>query len=286
MTHDTATQRVEATVDRRRHDRIAGPFDAVRLGALETAVRIFDLSRGGCFVNALHEQKPGVRFKMRIDLPQAGEITLTVETLYQRSGFGFAVRFVDLDTETLARLDQVVDDLQEPARSDPPAATDRDRSLLTSEGIILPFGSSLWDAYPGTWFQEAHAEPRSARAADTAAHRARAERLPMVGAGYRAVIDGQTVALINLSLTGAQVRGPVHAPKNRPTILQIGWPQDKVSCSAIARVRWIEVESETPAGSTYRMGLAFEEWDVRRLKEIMQHCTRTFQPRQATNDPW
>ncbi len=275
MTHDTAIRRVEANVDRRQHDRIAGPFDGVRLGALETAVRIFDLSRGGCFVNALHEQKPGVRFKIRIDLPHVGETTLTVETLYQRSGFGFAVRFVDLDDETLARLDQVVDGLQEPAQSDPPTATDQDRSLLTSEGIVLPFGSSLWDSCPGTWFRETHAEQKSARAANRAAHRARAQRQPMVGSGYRAAVDGQTVALINLSVTGAQVRGPVHVPKNRPTILQIGWPQDAVSCSAIARVRWLEVESETPeAGATYRMGLAFEEWDVRRLKEIMQNCAR------------
>jgi hypothetical protein len=192
-----------------------------------------------------------------------------------------------VDDATAVRLDQVVDDLQEPARSDPPTATDQDRSLLTSEGVILPFGSSLWDAYPGTWFQETPVEQRSARAANRAAHRARAERLPMVGSGYRAAIDGQTVALINLSLSGAQVRGPARVPENRPTILQIGWPQDAVSCSAIARVRWLEVESERPAAeSTYRMGLAFEQWDVRRLKEIMQHCTRTFQPRAKSNDPW
>ncbi len=286
MTHDVAIRSVETDADRRQHDRIAGPFDGIRLGALETAVRIFDLSRGGCFVNALHEQKPGVRFKLRIDLPHVGETTLTVETLYQRSGFGFAVRFVDVDDETAARVEQVVDGLQEPARSDPPNATDQERSLLTSEGVILPFGSSLWDAYPGTWVQEIHEEPRSARAANRAAHRARAERLPMVGSGYRAVIDGQTVALINLSLTGAQVRGPVRVSENRPTILQIGWPQDKVSCSAIARVRWLEVESERPAAEPmYRMGLAFEQWDVRRLKEIMQHCARTSQPR-SSNDPW
>ncbi|HWF84102.1 MAG TPA: hypothetical protein VG222_04630, partial [Vicinamibacterales bacterium] len=65
------------------------------------------------------------------------------------------------------------------------------------------------------------------------------------------------------------------------------WPHDAVSCSAIARVRWVDVESERPAAEpTYRMGLAFEQWDVRRLKEIMQHCTRTFQPRAKNNDPW
>jgi PilZ domain-containing protein len=108
----------EATIDRRRHDRIAGPFDGVRVGALETALSIFDLSLGGCFVNATHEQAPGVRFVMKIALPYVGLITLKVETLSQRSEFGFAVRFVDLNEETASRLDQALQQLRERALQD------------------------------------------------------------------------------------------------------------------------------------------------------------------------
>jgi hypothetical protein len=44
-------------------------------------VRIFDLSRGGCFVNAMHEQTPGISFTMKIDLPYVGQITLKAVSL-------------------------------------------------------------------------------------------------------------------------------------------------------------------------------------------------------------
>jgi PilZ domain len=101
-----------ATINRRRHVRIAGPFDGFRVGALETPLSIFDLSRGGCFVNAMHEQTSGIRFVMKIDLPQVGLIRLKAETLHRRSGFGFAVRFVDMNEETLSRLDEALEQLQ------------------------------------------------------------------------------------------------------------------------------------------------------------------------------
>ena len=97
--------------DRRRNERFTGPFDGFRVDVLETPMSIFDLSRGGCFVNASHEQAPGVRFKMKIDLPRVGWVTLTAETLYVRSGYGFAVRFVDLDESTASRLEQGLDNL-------------------------------------------------------------------------------------------------------------------------------------------------------------------------------
>lgn len=102
--------------DRRKNERYAGPFDGLRVDVLETPLSIFDLSRGGCFVNSIHEQAAGVRFLMKIHLPRVGWVTLTAETLYARSGYGFAVRFVDLD-ETAARcleqgLEQLLDRAQ------------------------------------------------------------------------------------------------------------------------------------------------------------------------------
>ena len=107
----------EGTIHRRRHDRIRGPFDGFRVGALETPLRIFDLGRGGCFVNAMHDQTPGVSFVMRIELPCLGPITLKAVTLYRRCG-GFAVQFLDVNAETVSRLDQALDKLQERAPYD------------------------------------------------------------------------------------------------------------------------------------------------------------------------
>jgi hypothetical protein len=43
--------------DRREHRRFAGPFDGRRVGAIETPVRIYDLSRGGCFITSMHEER-------------------------------------------------------------------------------------------------------------------------------------------------------------------------------------------------------------------------------------
>ena len=92
------------TSERRHHIRIAGPFDGRRLGLLETRVRIYDLSEGGCFVNSLHEQQPGVACVLEIDLPREGTVRVNAETLYLTPGFGFAVRFTEMDDESSTRL--------------------------------------------------------------------------------------------------------------------------------------------------------------------------------------
>jgi hypothetical protein len=98
---------------RRRHDRVAGPFDGCRVGLLETPVRIYDLSLGGCFVNSLHEQKEGTTITIKIDLPQEGWITVEAETIYRRPGFGFAVRFLNMDGETEACLERTINMLKD-----------------------------------------------------------------------------------------------------------------------------------------------------------------------------
>jgi hypothetical protein len=114
---ENVTQSPAGTIDRRRHDRIAGPFDGFRVGALETPVRIFDLSQGGCFVNAMHEQKPGIKFVMHIDLPYVGRITVKAVSLYTKPG-GFAVRFLEMSEGAASRLEQALDQLEERAPYD------------------------------------------------------------------------------------------------------------------------------------------------------------------------
>ena len=108
-----------ATDDRRQFDRIPGPFDGRRVGALETPVRIYDLSEGGCFINSLHEQQPGVVFRLKIDVPFEGWIDLKAETLYRNPGFGFAVCFIEMNEETKMRLRRALQQLKTP---DPDAA--------------------------------------------------------------------------------------------------------------------------------------------------------------------
>src|SRR5438093_2013730 len=141
-----------------------------------------------------------------------------------------------------------------------------------SNTLILPIAVPLWDAEPET----AIVVPRPAPAAPARKRvRPRAERVGMNGAGYRALIDERPVTLINLSVSGAQVRGPVRVSRDQPLIFKVGWPQDKLSCAAIARVRWVYVDPDAPQGEeAYLIGLAFETSDVRRLKEIIHHSGR------------
>ncbi len=98
---------------RRRHLRVAGPFDGYRVDLLETPVRIYDLSEGGCFVNSLHDTTTkGQRFGLKILLPSEGWITVEAETIYNRPEFGFAVRFDKLPEHTRARLERALKKLQ------------------------------------------------------------------------------------------------------------------------------------------------------------------------------
>src|ERR1700736_5239417 len=90
--------------DRRLHERVPGPFDARRVDALETPLRIYNLSEGGCFINSLLDQQPGVAFHLEIELPNSLWIKLKAETLYRNPGFGFAVRFIDMTEETRTHL--------------------------------------------------------------------------------------------------------------------------------------------------------------------------------------
>ena len=97
---------------RREHERVTGPFDGCRLGLIETPLIIYDLSEGGCFINSLIDTPVGERLVLRISLPQAGVIAVDAETVHVRPGFGFAVRFTELNDETRARLELALDELR------------------------------------------------------------------------------------------------------------------------------------------------------------------------------
>ena len=99
--------------NRRQHVRVPGPFDGWRISVLTTPVQIYDLSPGGCFVNSLNEQKPGIRVVLEIELPGEGRIKVTGETLYAKPDFGYAVRFVDMPSDLAARIDAALRRLNE-----------------------------------------------------------------------------------------------------------------------------------------------------------------------------
>jgi hypothetical protein len=89
--------------------RVAGPFDGHRVDALTTPLRIHDLSRSGCLIQWYHEQSPGRRFTLEIELPEVGWLRVEAESIYNRSDYGFAVKFVDVPADTMAKLDQVIE---------------------------------------------------------------------------------------------------------------------------------------------------------------------------------
>lgn len=96
----------------RRYARVRGPFDGDHLDAPRTPVLIYDLNLGGGFVNFGNEKPSGATLTLKIDLPREGPITVTAEAVY-RDTTGVAVRFVDLDRDTAARLSRTIDALTE-----------------------------------------------------------------------------------------------------------------------------------------------------------------------------
>jgi CheY-like chemotaxis protein len=91
--------------ERRRHVRIVGPFDAYRLGLIDSPVTLADLSEGGCFVNFVNAPpEAGRDLVLKINVPQEGWICLKAQTLYAKPEFGFAVVFVEIPRDASDRL--------------------------------------------------------------------------------------------------------------------------------------------------------------------------------------
>ena len=103
-------------IEQRRHARVSGPFDGFRVASsIETPIRIYDLSVGGCFINWVNvAPTPGNLVMLRIDLPGEGWIAVMAETLYERPG-GFAVRFTKVAADGLERLERALTALRPPS---------------------------------------------------------------------------------------------------------------------------------------------------------------------------
>ena len=73
---------------------------------------IYDLNLGGGFVSFGDAKPTGATLTLKIDLPREGPIMVNAEAVY-RDTTGVAVRFVDLDRDTAARLTRTIDALTE-----------------------------------------------------------------------------------------------------------------------------------------------------------------------------
>jgi hypothetical protein len=93
---------------RRRYRRVSGPFDGRRVELLTVPLRIYDLSVGGCLIQCHHDQAPGRRFTMEIELPGEGWVEVQAESLYMREGYGFAARFVEMSDDARQRLERAI----------------------------------------------------------------------------------------------------------------------------------------------------------------------------------
>ena len=104
-------------------ERRSAPRARVKLAARWEGVlsrekaTVTDLSRSGCLIQWYHEQTPGCRFTLEVELPEAGWLRLEAEPVYNRTDYGFAVKFVDVPPETMATLDKAIDLLRSRGRS-------------------------------------------------------------------------------------------------------------------------------------------------------------------------
>ena len=94
----------------RRYVRVRGPFDADHLGSFRTPVLIYDLNLGGGFVNFGDSLPSAAMLTLKIDLPREGPITVNAEAVYQDTT-GVAVRFVNLDRDSAARLTRTIESM-------------------------------------------------------------------------------------------------------------------------------------------------------------------------------
>jgi hypothetical protein len=95
--------------ERRRHIRVPGPFEANRVGAPESPLKISNLSEGGCFVASREDGlQPGEPCALRVTLPGGETLALAGEVLYVRPGVGFAVLFTQLQADTYTRLERAM----------------------------------------------------------------------------------------------------------------------------------------------------------------------------------
>jgi PilZ domain len=100
----------------RQHNRVVSPFEG-RMGDLETPVRIYDLSEGGCLISSLIDAHTiGRRFVLTIDLSETEHVTVEAEVVNARPEFGFGARFVGLQPAAVEQLHRALDAIRDKSK--------------------------------------------------------------------------------------------------------------------------------------------------------------------------
>jgi hypothetical protein len=91
--------------ERRSKPRLSVSIDAVWDGPVEKqSARVTDLSEDGCYLDTVGEVMSGEIVAFRILLPDDDWLYLEGEVRHHRHGFGFGVRFVDMNEEQTDKL--------------------------------------------------------------------------------------------------------------------------------------------------------------------------------------
>jgi hypothetical protein len=108
MTAGALAHTAIAARDRRQFPRVRGPFDGSWAGAAGNGTaRIWDLSEGGCYIDALNDQRVGEELNVSIDVPE-GLVSARGQIVYSVPNQGFAVKFVTLDGPSSEALRRAV----------------------------------------------------------------------------------------------------------------------------------------------------------------------------------
>lgn len=91
--------------DRRDKPRLSVNLEAVwDREEARTSARVTDLSEGGCHLDTVGAVMVGELVAFRVSLPDGDWLYLEGEVRHHRPGFGFGVRFVDLNDEQHEKL--------------------------------------------------------------------------------------------------------------------------------------------------------------------------------------
>ena len=102
------------TSDRRDKRRFEVSLDASWDGSRGSYnARVSDLSETGCYVDSINETLNGELVNFKINLPDGDWLELNGEVVHSFMTVGFGVRFVDLNGEQLAKLNALLEYLEE-----------------------------------------------------------------------------------------------------------------------------------------------------------------------------
>jgi len=102
------------TSDRREKRRFEVSLDAAWDGSRGSYnARVMDLSETGCYVDSINETLNGEVIYFKINLPDGDWLELNGEVVHSFTTVGFGVRFGELTSEQSAKLNALLEYLEE-----------------------------------------------------------------------------------------------------------------------------------------------------------------------------